>query len=161
MKSLKSACLVASALLAASAVPLRMDAQGKNKEHHRYKVVDTGTLRGPTSSLGFEGERDINNRGTLVSLAETSIPDPFSPNCFLGDCFLGHTVEWRNGLLMDLDALPGGNSGPIWISDSGLISGLSQNGRLDSLTGMPEFRAVLWEGGKIIDLGTKIEFARC
>jgi probable HAF family extracellular repeat protein len=131
-----------------------MDAQEKNNEHHRYKVIDTGTLGGPTSSLGFEGERDINNQGTLVSLAETSIPDPFSPNCFLGDCFLGHTVEWRNGLLMDLDALPGGNSGPIWISDSGLISGLSQNGRLDSLTGMPEFRAILWEGGKIIDLGT-------
>src|SRR5262249_25938126 len=54
-------------------------------ELHRYKVIDTGTLGGPTSSVGFEGERDINNRGVLVSTAETSSLDPFPPpNCFLG-----------------------------------------------------------------------------
>jgi probable HAF family extracellular repeat protein len=89
-----------------------------------------------------------------VSTTETTLPDPFAPNCFLGDCLLAHTVEWRNGVLTDLGALPGGNSGPIWISDTGLISGLSQNGLIDPLTGAPEFRAVLWKDANITDLGT-------
>jgi probable HAF family extracellular repeat protein len=130
------------------------DQQNHNPKHHHYKLIDTGTLGGPTSSLGFEGERDINNRGAVVSLADTSLPDPYAPNCFL-DCFLAHMVEWRNGVLTDMGALPiVNNSGPIWISDSGLISGLSENGVMDPLTGAPEFRAVLWKDGDIIDLGT-------
>ena len=129
------------------------DRQDRSPKHHHYKLIDTGTLGGPTSSLGFEGERDLNNSGVLVSLADTSVPDPYAPNCFL-DCFLAHTVEWRNGVLTDLGALPVvNNSGPIWISDTGLISGLSQNG-IDPLTGSPEFRAVLWKDGNLVDLGT-------
>jgi probable HAF family extracellular repeat protein len=129
------------------------DRQDRSPKHHHYKLIDTGTLGGPTSSLGFEGERDLNNSGVLVSLADTSVPDPYAPNCFL-DCFLAQTVEWRNGVLTDLGALPVvNNSGPIWISDTGLISGLSQNG-IDPLTGSPEFRAVLWKDGNLVDLGT-------
>jgi probable HAF family extracellular repeat protein len=145
-------------LFAALAMPVWTAAQNNpsppNKpKHHQYKLIDTGTLGGPTSSLGFEGERDINNSGVLVSLADTSLPDPYYPNCFL-DCFLAHTVEWRNGVLTDSGALPVvNNSGPIWISDTGLISVLSQNG-IDPLTGFPEFRAALWKDGKLIDLGT-------
>jgi uncharacterized membrane protein len=121
----------------------------------QYKLIDTGTLGGATSSLGFEGERDINNRGTVVSVAETQIPDPFAPNCFFADCFIGHTVVWRDGVLTDLGALPTvNNSGPIWITDSGLIAGLSQNGLIDPLTGNPEFQAVLFKDGRVIALGT-------
>jgi probable HAF family extracellular repeat protein len=159
MKSNKLTRLAVAALFATVAIPDRLSSQEQQNEqqhkteHRRYKVSDTGTLGGPTSSLGFEGERDINNRGTLVFTTETTLPDPFSPNCFL-DCFLAHTVEWRNGVLADLGALPGGNSGPIWISDTGLISGLSQNGLIDPLTGAPEFRAVRWKDGNITDLGT-------
>jgi hypothetical protein len=118
MKSNKLTYLAPLALLASLAIPngLATQKQRNNNEHksehRRYKVIDTGTLGGPTSSLGFEGERDINNRGTLVSTAETTLPDPFSPNCFL-DCFLAHMVEWRDSVLTDLGALPGSNSGPI------------------------------------------------
>jgi hypothetical protein len=125
MKSNKLPCLIVLALFASAAIPNRLSSQEhqNDNEHERkprrYRVIDTGTLGGPTNSLGFEGERDINNRGTLVSTTETTLPDPFSPpNCFLG-CLLAHTVEWRNGVLTDLGALPGGNSGPIWISDAG------------------------------------------
>jgi probable HAF family extracellular repeat protein len=161
MRTKLLARLVVTALFSSLALSVLVVAQeeGRTQQHRgeqrRYKIIDTGTLGGPTSSLGFEGERDINNRGVLVSTAETSSLDPFPPpNCFLGDCFLSHTVEWQDGVLTDLRALPGGNSGPIWISDSGLISGLSQNGLTDPATGTPEFRAVLWKNGTLIDLGT-------
>jgi len=92
-----------------------------NQPHyHHYKLIDTGTLGGATSSLGFEGERDVNNQGTVLSLAETTIPDP---TCFFPDCYVGHTVQWRDGVLNDLGALPTvNNSGPIWINDLGLAT---------------------------------------
>jgi hypothetical protein len=89
MKSRKLMWFITSILLAVLAIPVQLAAQeqkgneGQKAEHNHYKLVDTGTLGGPTSSLGFEGERDINNRGTLVSTTETTLPDPFSPNCFL------------------------------------------------------------------------------
>jgi probable HAF family extracellular repeat protein len=158
MKSNKLTCFMVLAVFATLAIASRLAAQQQQnehlREHRRYRVIDTGTLGGPTSSLGFEGERDMNNRGTVVSTTETTLPDPFSPNCFLLDCFLSHTVVWQNGVLTDFGALPGGNSGPNWISDAGLISGLSQNGLIDPLTGSPEFRAVLWKDGNRTDLGT-------
>jgi probable HAF family extracellular repeat protein len=124
--------------------------------HHRYRLIDTGTLGGPTSSLGHEGERDLNNRGVLVSLADLAVPDPNAPNCITGDCFVGHTVEWRNGVLTDLSALPPNtdSSGPLWISDSGFVSGFSENGLIDPLTGFPEVRAIVWQEGSVINLGT-------
>ncbi len=62
MKSRIFTCITAMTLFAALAVPVQVAAQ-----HSRYKLIDTGTLGGPNSSLGFEGERDTNNRGALVS----------------------------------------------------------------------------------------------
>lgn len=158
MKPRFSACIAGLTLLAAFAalgMPVRLAAQEKkDHKHHHYQLIDTGTLGGPTSSLGFEGERDLNNRGVLVSVGDTALPDPYAPNCFL-DCFLAHTVEWQNGVLADFGALPSvNNSGPIWITDGGLIAGLSDNGVIDPLTGFPEFRAVLWQDGNIMNLGT-------
>jgi hypothetical protein len=69
----------------------------------RYKLIDTGTLGGPTSSLGFEGARNLNNRGTLISSADTALQGP----CFICiDGYVAHGVEWRNSVLTDLRALP-------------------------------------------------------
>jgi probable HAF family extracellular repeat protein len=52
-------------------------------------------------------------------------------------------------------ALPGLNGSiPIWINDRGDIVGASENGNIDPALAFPEFRAVLWEDGHIIDLGT-------
>jgi probable HAF family extracellular repeat protein len=158
LKSRLLNCFAAVTLLIGMMAPAQLAAQdaGTGKQgHHHYKLIDTGTLGGAASSLGFEGERDINGRGTVVSLAETQIPDPFAPNCFFADCFIGHAVDWRNGVLTDLGALPSvNNSGPTWISDSGLVSGISENGLIDPLTGFPEFRAVLFNDGSVVDLGT-------
>jgi probable HAF family extracellular repeat protein len=147
------------AVTAALAIPVGLAAQDsqnpKHSKHLHYKLVDTGTLGGPWSSLGFEGERDINNRGIVVSSAETTTADPYAPDCFLQNCFVAHAVAWKNGDLVDLGALPTvNNSGPVGISDSGLIGGLSENGAIDPLTGFPEFEAVLFENGKMKPLGT-------
>jgi len=61
-----------------------------------------------------------------------------------------------DGVLTDLGALPGGGSSvAIGISANGLIAGLSENGETDPLyAGLPQVHAVLWERGKIKDLGT-------
>lgn len=141
MKSRTLMFVTSTTLFVALAIPLAAQHNRDHHKHHHYKLIDTGTLGGNISSLGFEGERDINNRGTVVSLAEAQIPDPFAPNCFFSDCFVGHAVDWRDGVLTDLGALPPVNSsGPIWISDSGLLSGFSQNGSVDPLTGIQRFR---------------------
>jgi probable HAF family extracellular repeat protein len=43
---------------------------------------------------------------------------------------------------------------PTWISETGLVAGLSETGFIDPLTGFPQVRAVLWNGGSGINLGT-------
>ena len=55
-----------------------------------------------------------------------------------------------------MGALPGGGSSlPTWINDNGYIAGFSENSELDPLyAGLPQLRAVLWQHGKIQDLGT-------
>jgi probable HAF family extracellular repeat protein len=65
-------------------------------------------------------------------------------------------VREVSGVITDLGALPGTNSSiPVWISGTGLIAGLSQNGLVDPLFDFPEFRAVLWNGDhSITNLGT-------
>ena len=156
MKSRLSMCIAVAFLVAQSILPVLLaQDHDSHPQHHHYKLIDTGTLGGATSSLGFEGERDINSRGTVMSLAETTVPDPYAPNCFFPDCFVYHAVDWRDGALTDLGALPSvNNSGPTWISDSGLVSGFSENGLIDPLTEFPEFHAVLFKNGRVNDLGT-------
>jgi len=138
--------LMVSALIT---LPLTMRAG----QHPRYKLIDLGTFGGPGS--GVEGTSKIlNNQGTLVGGADTSSPDPFSPNCFW-DCFVGHAFQWQKGVLTDLGALAGGGSSfAIWINDHGQTVGISQNGVIDPLTGAPQTLAVLWQNGELISLGT-------
>jgi probable HAF family extracellular repeat protein len=139
MKSNQLTCFMVLAVFATLAAQQQQNEH--LREHRRYRVIDTGTLGGPTSSLGFEGERDMNNRGTVVSTTETNLPDPFSPNCFLLDCFLSHTVVWQNGVLADFGALPGGNS------DAGDVVGFAANQN-------EAFLAFFWKNGMMTNLGT-------
>ncbi len=140
-------CVAATLLFAALAVSVPAGAWQTS-----YKLIDTGTLGGPTSSMGFEGARNLNNRGTLISGADTALQGP----CVICiDGYVAHGVRWRNGVLTDLGALPGANtSGAVWISDSGQITGLSETGVIDPLTGSTEVRAVIFEDDRVIDLGT-------
>jgi probable HAF family extracellular repeat protein len=135
------------------------EAQNHHHHHqyHHYKLIDTGTFGGPNTYLFTQGvgAQVLNNRGVVTGSADTSIPDPNAPKCLSPDCFISHAFKWQKGLLTDLGALPGVNSSfGSWISANGLVAGLSGNGEIDPLTGVPETRAVFWSNGSIIDLGT-------
>lgn len=168
--------LTAVTLFAALAIPVRLRAQGKpehngNHNHHHYKLIDLGTLGGP--NIWFCNDPNLaggacaiqNNRGTVVSGADTSQPNPnyqnpsplFPPFSVPGDPYIQHAFQWQGGALQDLGALPGGyNSWAQGLSANGLIAGQSETGAFDPLTGWPEVHAVLWKnnGRRIIDLGT-------
>jgi probable HAF family extracellular repeat protein len=149
-------------IIAALAITIFSQAQSattKQGQNVRYKLIDLGTFGGPTSyeSVSGFGNRVINNAGQASGWADTSIPDPYAPNCFGndGECFLTHAFQWRDGIRTDLGGLPGVNSSAAGgINARGGIVGESQNGEIDPLTGLHEVRAVLWKEGHIVDLGT-------
>lgn len=148
--------IIALALFAALAIPVQLAAQG----HARYKLIDIGTFGGPASDLnnGNDGSFSVNlvnNQGALAGWADTAAPDPFPSFCFY-DCYVTHAFRWQDGVMTDLGTLADGVSSQAgWISASGLIAGVSENGEIDPLiSGFPENRAVLWQKGGITDLGT-------
>ena len=165
MKKNLSAYIEAVILLSVLSIPVGLIAQNDQPGHqpHHYQLVDLGSTFGgpqsyfvPGSGLEFVGSSVLNKRGIVAGFADTSTPDPFPKFCF-SDCFVSHAFEaGRGGVLTDLGALPGGgSSAPMWISANGLITGLSENGKTDPLyKGLPEMRAVLWQQGNIVDLGT-------
>ncbi len=128
------------------------------KQHHHYKLIDLGTFGGITTSVSTEPEQNvINDAGAIVGGSDTALPTP--PGCFnpIGnpDCLITHAFLWRAGHLKDLGTLPGGNySFALEINQRGQIAGVSETSELDPALGTPEFHAVLWDKGKIQDLGT-------
>lgn len=143
-------------LLCALAVPISLAAQdhANKPRHHHYQLTDIGTFGGPTSMFPILAQV-VNDRGIVVGQADTSTVDPNFPNCFNLDCYVSHAFQSQDGVLTDLGALPGGGTSLAgWINARGLAIGESQNGVIDSLTGLTEVRAVLWKDGHIIDLGT-------
>jgi len=140
----------------AAALPVQLAGKPSRAQHPRYRLIDLGTLGGPSSSQTFPAQ-SVNNRGQVIAFSGTAIPDPYAPNCLQDDCFVWHSVVRElNGVVTDLGALPGvNNSVPTWITQTGLIAGLSENGLIDPLTGLPQLRAVLWNRDRtIVDLGT-------
>jgi probable HAF family extracellular repeat protein len=149
-------------------VTAQEQAKEDHRKHHHYKLIDVGTLGGPSSyfsalslsdRFGFSGPFGfapvVNKKGILAGWADTTTPDPFAPPCFNPDCFVSHTFQWRNGEMTDLGALPGGgSSASLWINNNASIVGYSQNGQVDPLSGLAKTRAVLWDRVMITDLGT-------
>ena len=124
-------------------------------KHHKYRLIDLGTFGGPLSGVQFYARGVINSAGSATGGADTSISDPYYPNCFSPNCVVQHAFNWKDGVLNDLGALPGTNSSyGYWMNERGWVVGLSQNGVIDPLTNVPEWNAVLWKGSKIINLGT-------
>jgi probable HAF family extracellular repeat protein len=144
--------------------------QDNNRKHYRYRVIDIGTFGGPqsffnslslTDRFGFPTAfygfaRVRNSQGILVGFADAPTSDPYPAFCYTPDCFVSHAFQWQDGVKSDLGVLPGGASSAAFsINSRGLIVGNSQNGEIDPFVpGLPELRAVLWEQGKITDLGT-------
>jgi probable HAF family extracellular repeat protein len=159
MNFLNRRSLVTLVLCPVLASPVPMAAQDNRDQHHkphRYKLIDVGTFGGPTSSLILDS-RVLNTHGSLVGWADTPAPDPYPNFCFhAGDCFVSHAFHWQDDNMTDLGVLPGGGSSEaVWIASHQLIVGNSQNGETDPLMpGFPEARGVLWDNGRIIDLGT-------
>jgi probable HAF family extracellular repeat protein len=154
---MKSGKLIsAMALLVALAIPVSLVAKEHHAKHHKYKFVDLGTLGGPASyvSGGGMGNQFLNNQGTVGGWADTSTPDPNAPNCFTLDCFVAHALRWQDGMVTDLGAIAD-SSQADHINEHGWISGGSQNGLIDPLTGLPELVGALWtDEGEMIKLGT-------
>jgi len=134
----------------ALALPVQLGAQ-----HTRYKVIDIGTLGGPSAYGQGNGpgtSQTLNNAGVVAGTADTSTPDP---TCGNPDCFVSHAFRWQDGVLTDLGTLPGGNfSGANAINARGWIAGFSTNGEIDPVTGGQAGHAVLWKDDGIHDLGT-------
>src|SRR5580704_7413451 len=79
MKKNLTVAIAVITLFAALAGAVRLAAQEKMQSHdrcRRYKVMDTGTLGGPSSFLGFEASRNINNSGALAAAGDTLHPPP-------------------------------------------------------------------------------------
>jgi probable HAF family extracellular repeat protein len=94
----------------------------------------------------------INHAGVVVGGLDTTAPDPY---CLNKDCFIPHAFRWQGGVLTDLGSLPGVNfSHATSVNSRGWATGGSFTSNLDPLTGQPAEHAVVWKGGKIVDLGT-------
>ena len=134
-------------LVATLTLPIPLAAQ-----HTHYKLIDIGTLGGFSGGLqgnGLGTSEFINSSGTVVGSSETSLPD------------VGHAFLWKDGVLIDLGALPGGNgaafnpSGANAINARGWIAGFSFTGETDPVNGGPVVNAVLWNSNaEMFDLGT-------
>jgi probable HAF family extracellular repeat protein len=144
MKSRVLTCIFAMTLFGALAIPVRLAAQDT-----RYKLIDLGTLGGPTSQVNGSPPPMINNKGVVAGEADTS-----TPCSYLGG-FVSPAFRWEDGVLTDLGSLPGGCfSLPNEINSKGMIVGSSDIGVIDPQTGLPEIRADLWYQGPVINMGT-------
>jgi probable HAF family extracellular repeat protein len=152
---------IVAMLFAALALQVQLagqEQQEHTKEYPRYELVDINTFGGPNAVVNGPNVPILSTNGTYAGEAELPVADPYAPNyCQDPDCLVQHAQKWHNGVLTDLGTLPGVNlsSGATWVSANGNIGGVSENGRIDPLLGVPEIRAILWnKEGRMIDLGT-------
>jgi hypothetical protein len=107
-------------VLVAMAIPVSLAAQQHHSKHQKYKLIDLGTFGGPVSYIandpsgGGGASGILSPSGSVVGAADTSIPDPNYPNTCLVcplDPLIFHAFRWQDGVLTDLGALPGVNTG--------------------------------------------------
>ena len=151
---------IALTLFVALALPLAAQKISKHPhQYHHYQLNDPGTFGGPESFMSFGGgfprSGVLNNSGTLAGAANTPAADPYCG--FGGTCNAGDAFQYKDGVTTDLGRVPGGiDSQANWISGSGLIAGVGDNGQPDPLAGflIPQLHGLLWENGIMTDLGS-------
>jgi probable HAF family extracellular repeat protein len=154
MKANTRTRIAAITLLGALALPVQLAAQNPavadGPNHHlRYRFIDLGTFGGHHSEVDG-GSVVINSHGTVVGGADAADPCPYFPSAPISPAF-----KWENGVMTELPRLPGGcGAFPVAINDHGVIVGVADNGIIDPFTGAPEIHAVVWQDGRILDLGT-------
>jgi probable HAF family extracellular repeat protein len=146
------ACLLLLAsgkLLSAQEPPSRDRAK-----HHKYRFIDLGTFGGPDSIIPF-GQRILTKNGTVVGYADTSIPDPFAPNCGTPSCKVQNGFKWHDGRKIKLNGLyMDGASTAQGVNNRGIVVGDARTGLADPSSGAPQINAVLWTDAKLVELGT-------
>jgi probable HAF family extracellular repeat protein len=133
-------------------------AQGAPPPAHPFTLVEPGTFGGPSSFLDLPAV-PVTTRGTLLGAADTAKPDGDFPNCPPpGGCYdshVQHAFAWHNGKLIDLGALPGENSSAVYeMNSAGVGAGFSEDGTTDPNTGTAAGVAVMFTGGRVVNLGT-------
>src|SRR5215467_4812193 len=117
------------------------------------KAHDLGTLGG-NGSVAWA----INDYGQVTGNALNDILDDFSISGAFGmvGATQTHAFLWQSGVMRDLGTLPGGtNSGPYAINQHGEVAGLSATDAIvNPTTGLPTIHPFLWDGNKMIDLGS-------
>lgn len=160
MKSLVRSSILVLASFSFFATATNIVAQTAHDHHSRrqqYKLIDLGTLGGPSSLIvGLTGP--MNNFGMVTECADTAALDPAYPNdnpYFGPDPFVQHTFLWFRNRMHDLGGLPGGvGSCGQWINDYGVVAGAAGNGSIDSATGYPAINAARFQEGRVRNLGT-------
>ena len=117
-------------------------------------IHDLGTFGGYVSLA-----TGVNNRGQVVGLATTSIPDPFSILYYqLGGLTTGTQTQafvWQNGYMRNLGTLGGPDAAAFNLNNRGQVAGGSYiNDIPNANSGVPTLHPFLWENGRMIDLGT-------
>jgi probable HAF family extracellular repeat protein len=157
LATVMSAAAVTAAVLAAA--PAAAGTPARAAAQYPYRLVDPGTFGGPQSFLNLPAV-PLTPGGALLGTADTAMRDADYPKCnpfMIGfpDKYVAHAFEWRGGRLHDLGALPGNNSSAVFeVNGSGVGVGMSETAITDPNTGWPADHAVMFKGGKVIDLGT-------
>lgn len=99
----------------------------------------------------------INDHELIVGVADNGVIDPITAAPQI------RAVAWRDGHILDLGTLGGGNSLAGSVNAHGQIVGVAQNAELDlfnfgnlflNLPTSQEWRGFLWQDGVMHDLGT-------
>ncbi len=116
---------------------------------HGGRMIDLGTLPGGLNSEGA----GVNASGEVAIVSETYRTDPNGEDfCEFGTHRQCLGAIWKNGVLMPLPTLRGGNNAAAFdINNRGQVSGFAENGTRDAtcVTGgtpfqLMRFEAVVW-----------------
>jgi probable HAF family extracellular repeat protein len=157
-------------MFTALAIPVRLTAQDKEiqkpNQHHHYQLIDMGTFGGAESAINFSLDingKAVNKHGVTVGFSATSVPlQPTSDHFICGgdDGFgatITHAFGFIDGAVQDLGSLPPTDtncSNAYQVNAKGEITGFSENGEVDPVSGFSQSRAIRWVKGDMQDLGS-------